>query len=592
MKNKVQIEVHPLIRLWWAISPRRRRQLFALLGFSLIAAAAEVFSLGMVIPFLGVLASPERIFTSAYAWPLIEIFRPTQPKDLLEPLAVVFCCATLAAALVRMIYIWARTRLTFTIGADLSNDIYRRTLYQPYSVHLSRNSSEVIDGISSKTSAVIFNILSPVLVIMSNLLMLVAILVAIFLYQPIIALVSFAGFGIIYGLIFKFTKTRLRRNSQQIATNSITLIKTLQEGLGGIRDVILDHLQEIYCLEYSRADSRLRRSQADNSITGEAPRFAIEALGMCLIAVLALSLAKGEREFSSTLPLLGVFAIAAQRLLPMFQQVYYSLTSLSGNEQSLKHALALLEQPLPQVDLSSNKEPILLRNAIVLQDAGFKYSEQGPWVIRNLNLCITKGSRVGFIGKTGGGKSTLLDIIMGLLPLSEGILRVDDETVTSLNNHRWQQRIAHVPQAIYLSDASIAQNIALGVPIENIDMQRVHQSARKAQLADTIDRWTLGYQTVVGERGIRLSGGQRQRIGIARALYKEADVLVFDEATSALDHETERAVMQAIELLGRELTILIVAHRISTLQQCDLVVELFEGQVHQSTSVATAFNLN
>jgi len=587
-----QKQVHSLARLWSVISRRRKRQLSALLVVSLITAAAEVLSLGTVIPLLGVFTAPERLFASAYADSLIAILHLTQPKDLLSPVTVLFCSATLIAALVRTTYIWLRTRLTFAIGADLSNEIYRRTLYQPYSVHLSRNSSEVIDGISTKVGAVIFNVLSPILVILSNSLMLALILAAVFFYEPIIALVAFAGFGIIYGVVFIVTKARLKRNSQQIATNSIIMIKTLQEGLGGIRDVLLDHAQGLYCAEYSRADSRLRRSQSENSITGEVPRFAIEALGMCLIAVLALSLAKSEKEFSATLPLLGGLALAAQRLLPMFQQIYYSFTTLNGNEQSLKDALVLLEQSMPQLNLTERKESVSLKDEIVLQDVGFKYGDQDPWILRNLSLRIPKGARIGFFGVTGSGKSTLLDIIMGLLPLSAGVITVDGKVIDLLNNQHWQQRIAHVPQMIYLADASIAANIAFGVPIENIDMERIRQAGRKAQLEELIDSWTLGYNTPVGERGIRLSGGQRQRIGIARALYKEADLLVFDEATSALDNETERVVMQAIELLGRELTILIVAHRITTLKQCDLVVELADGRVNRAGNFSSMFNEN
>ena len=582
-------EPYLLLRLWSVIAPPRRSQLLALLAFTLFASVAEVFSLATVIPFLGVLTAPEKIFSSAYAQPLISLLRPTQPKDLLGPITLIFCGATLFAAVVRMINIWLRTHLTFAVGADLSNEIYRRTLYQPYSIHLSRNSSVVIDGISIKVNNVIFGVLTPLLLIASNSLMLVSILAAILFYQPIIALLSFTGFGLIYGTIFQFTRARLRSNSRQIATNSTTLIKTLQEGLGGIRDVLLDRTQEVYCAEYRRADSKLRSRQADNSVTGEVPRFAIEALGICLIALLALNLSKGAEGFGTALPLLGGLAIAAQRLLPMFQQVYHSLTSLTGSEQTLMDALALIEQPLPLVLTQPGTESVPMRDSIILKGVGFKYSGHGPWVLRDLNLRIARGGRVGFVGTTGSGKSTLLDILIGLLSPTEGQLTVDGQLITPANSQCWQQRIAHVPQAIYLSDTSVAENIAFGVPLEHIDMGRVRQAAEKAQMADTIDNWTLGYQTLVGERGVRLSGGQRQRIGIARALYKKADVLVFDEATSALDNKTERAVMCAIEALGRDQTILIVAHRITTLNQCDLIVELAQGRVSRIGTFESVF---
>jgi len=214
------------------------------------------------------------------------------------------------------------------------------------------------------------------------------------------------------------------------------------------------------------------------------------------------------------------------------------------------------------------------QTAITLKDLGFRYTPQGPWVLRNLNLQIAKGSRVGFVGVTGIGKSTLLDIVMGLLTPSEGMLLIDNTVVNPQNPRAWQAHISHVPQAIYLSDTSIAENIAFGAPAELIDLQRVKQAAQQAQIAQTIEGWRNGYETLVGERGVRLSGGQRQRIGIARALYKRANVIIFDEATSALDNDTEAAVMQAVETLGRDITILIIAHHLTTLKNCDQIVEL------------------
>jgi ABC-type multidrug transport system fused ATPase/permease subunit len=573
---------HPYARLWRAILPRRRAQLSALLAFTLLASLAEVFSIGAVLPFLGVLTAPEKVYTHEFAQPLIQALALSQPQDLLMPVTVLFCAAALLAAVVRVLSIWLRTRLTFATGADLSNEIYRRTLHQPYAVHLARNSSEVIDGISGKVSNVINGVLSPLIVIASNSLMLSVILGALLLYQPVIAMVAFGGFGLIYGAIYQLARARLRANSKEVAACSTQRIKSLQEGLGGIRDVLLDNTQEVYCAAYRQADRQMRRAQAEISITGEVPRFAIEALGICLIAALAYQLAQRPGGFQTALPLIGALAVAAQRLLPLLQQLYFAFTNLSGSEQSLLDTLTLLEQPLPAPPQNASSGSLPFHSDITCQGLGFKYREDGPWVLRDLNLHIPKGGRLGFIGTTGSGKSTLLDVVMGLLLPTEGALTVDGQAITAANSRHWQARIAHVPQAIYLSDASIAENIAFGVPPGRIDMARVRRAAAQAQMATTIEGWAAGYQTLVGERGVRLSGGQRQRIGIARALYKQADVLVLDEATSALDSETERSVMQAIEALGRELTILIVAHRITTLRGCNQVVELSHGQVVRS----------
>ncbi len=568
-------------RLWAAIPPKRRLQLLGLLAFTLLASVAEVFSIGAVLPFLGVLTAPEKVFSHPYAQALATRLGITEPEGLLLPTTVLFCGLALVAAVVRILTIWLRTRLTFATGADLGLEVYRRTLHQPYPVHLARNSSEVLDAISGKVNTVIFSVLGPLLVIASNALVLAVILVALLLYKPVVALVTFGGFGLIYLGIYRVSRAQLHANSRRVATSSTQRIKCLQEGLGGIRDVLLDQAQAVHCAEYRKADRRMRRAQAHNAITGEAPRFAIEALGVCLIAMLAFSLARQPGGFASALPVVGALAIAAQRMLPLLQQIYHAFTSLSGSDRSLKDTLALLEQPMPEAAPLIPGQRMPFEHALECRGLGFRYRADKPWALRDLNLRIPKGSRVGFIGTTGSGKSTLLDIVMGLLPPTEGELLVDGQPVSVADAGLWQRRIAHVPQTIYLSDATIAENIAFGVPRDRIDMARVRRAAAQAQMAQTIDTLEHGYDTRVGERGVRLSGGQRQRIGIARALYKQADVLVLDEATSALDGATERAVMEAIDALGSELTILIVAHRVSTLQFCDEVFDLAAGRLRR-----------
>ena len=246
---------------------------------------------------------------------------------------------------------------------------------------------------------------------------------------------------------------------------------------------------------------------------------------------------------------------------------------------SLQDTLDLLDQPLPDYADQPASQPLPFRQQICLDQISFRYRPDSPWVLNNIDLKIEKGSRVGFIGATGCGKSTLIDVIMSLLQATEGALGVDGKAVTMVNQRAWQAHIAHVPQAIFLADSTIEENIAFGVQKERIDHERVKMAARQAQIADVIEAWSGQYQTFVGERGVRLSGGQRQRVGIARALYKQADVIIFDEATSALDSETEQAVMQAIESLSVNLTILIIAHRLSTLKNCTQIVELSDGGI-------------
>lgn len=570
-------------RLWCHVSPRRRAQFGLLLVLMVLTSFAEILSIGAVLPFLGVLTSPERVFAHPVAQPFIEFLALETPQSLLLPLTVTFGLGVLLAGAMRLFLLWANTRLSFATGADLSINVYRRTLYQPYAVHVSRNSSQVISGISGKVNNIIHSAIMPVLALISSSIMLSMILIALLSVDPVIALAAFGGFGIIYAIIIRLTRKRLLIDSKLIASESINVLKALQEGLGGIRDVLIDGTQPTYCQIYRNADLPLRRAQGNNIFISQSPRYGMEALGMLLIAALAYVLAQQTDGVAKAIPVLGALALGAQRLLPVLQQAYGAWSAIQGGQASLRDALDLLDQPLPEY-AEQPSEPLPFRREIALRQLSFRYTPQTPWVLNNLDLTIPYGSRVGFIGTTGSGKSTLLDIVMGLLQPTQGTLEVDGQPITFSNHRAWQFHIAHVPQSIFLADSSIEENIAFGVPKAQIDPQRVRQAARQAQIADTIETWPKQYQTFVGERGIRLSGGQRQRIGIARALYKQADVIIFDEATSALDNETEQAVMQAIENLSGDLTVLIIAHRVSTLRNCTQIVELGDGGIKRIDS--------
>lgn len=565
-----------LYRLWHHISPRRRGQFGLMLVLMLVASFAEILSIGAVLPFLAVLTSPERVFEHAAAQPAIQMLGLTAPPQLLFPLALVFGITALLAGAMRLFLLWASTRLSFATGADLGMSIYRRTLYQPYAVHCARNSSEVITGISGKASGIIYSIILPFLTLISSTVMLVVILIALLSVEPLIALAAFGGFGLIYVFIIRLTRDKLLTDSQCVARESVQVVKSLQEGLGGIRDVLLDGSQAAYCQIYRNADLPMRRAQGNSAFISASPRYAMEAIGMLLITMLAYSLAQQAGGVGRAIPILGALALGAQRLLPVLQQAYGSWVGIQSGQVSLKDTLELLDQPLPDYAEHPVVRPLPFKHSISLKQIGFRYSPQTPYVLKQIDLVIAKGSRVGFIGTTGSGKSTLLDIVMGLLEPTDGLMEVDGQAITSSSNRAWQAHIAHVPQAIFLADSTIEENIAFGVPKDEIDHQRVRDAAQKAQISDSIESWPERYRTFVGERGIRLSGGQRQRIGIARALYKQADILIFDEATSALDNETENSVMQAIDGLSSDLTLLIIAHRLTTLKNCTQIVELGE----------------
>ncbi len=568
-----------LHRLWSHISARRRWQIGLLSVLMVLASFAEILSIGSIIPFLGVLTAPERVFSHPAVQPVIHALGVNAPVQLLLPLTFIFCIAALISGAIRLFLLWTSTRISFAIGADLGIAIYQRTLYQPYAVHCARNSSEVINGISVKANGVIYNVIVPTLMLLSAMVMLAIILVSLFVFEPVIALTVFGGFGLIYGFIIWLTKNQLLRDGQRIARESTQVIKSLQEGLGGIRDVLLDGSQATYCQIYRNADLPLRRAQGSNLFISYSPRYIMEALGMILIGILAYTLTQQSEGITKVIPTLGALALGTQRLLPLVQQAYAAWSGIRGGQASLQDTLELLDQTLPDHADQPADQSLPFKFSISLNKLGFRYSQQAPYVFKQLDLTIVKGSRVGFVGTTGSGKSTLLDIVMGLLQPTDGAIEVDGQAVTPTTNRLWQAHIAHVPQAIFLADSSVEENIAFGVPKDQIDHDRVRQAAKQAQIADSIETWPEQYRTIVGERGVRLSGGQRQRIGIARALYKQADVIIFDEATSALDSETEEAVMQAIEGLSKDLTLLIIAHRVTTLRNCTQIVELGDGGI-------------
>jgi ATP-binding cassette, subfamily B, bacterial PglK len=579
-----------LIRLWQNLSKRRHTQFYLLNILMIIASLSEVVTIGAILPFIGILTTPEQIYQHHLMEPVILYFDLTSPKQLMLPLTIAFILSALFAAAIRLILLYATTRLTIAVGADLSINIYSRTLYQKYSVHVSRNSSEVINGIIRKTDIVIGGIITPVLNLVSSFFMITGIIVALFAINILVALTASVGFGMLYWLVIMYARQQLKENSICVAEKSTQMIKSLQEGLGGIRDVLIEGRQQFYCKLYRNADLPLRRASGNNTFIGGSPKYAMEAIGMALIASLAYLITQQESRTLDAIPILGALALGAQRLLPAFQQSYNAFSSLKGSKSSFEDVLKLLDQPLPSYANEAQPIPIPFNKNIELKSLSFRYAKDAPWVLKNINLKINKGARIGFMGVTGSGKSTLLDIMMGLLDPTDGEFNIDGQAVISSNQRAWQTHIAHVPQVIFLTDSSIEENIAFGVSKDQIDHECVRQVAQQAQIASTIESWSKQYQTIVGERGIRLSGGQRQRIGIARALYKQADVIIFDEATSSLDNETEHVVMQAIEQLSKDLTLLIVAHRLTTLINCTQIVELGEGGIERVGSYQDVVN--
>lgn len=578
MKKNPHSLIQLLYRLGLCLDHRRRYQMLLVFLLMLISALAELVSLGAVLPFIAVITAPDHLLAQPVIKGIATFFNIHSSQEMKLPLTFSFIFIVSVASIFRMLFIWVSTRFSYACSGDIGGEVYRRTLYQPYEVHIARNSSQILSGITVKTASVTESLLA-VLTLLSSFILFITILFAFVAIDPVVALVAILSFGISYLLISQFSRRRLLLNSKCVARENTHVIKALQEGIGGIRDILIDGTQEIYSSIYQESNYALKSAQASNTFIGQSPRFGMEAFGVILIACLAYQLSLRAGGITIALQTLGALALGAQRLLPALQQSYQSWSSIVGNYGSLSDVVNFLEQPMPPETVRDNKKALFFKKDIHLKNIGFRYHLESPWILNNLTLTIPKGARVALVGLTGSGKSTTLDLLMGLLRPTVGELWVDDNHIQENNVCAWQKCIAHVPQAIYLTDATMVENIAFGVAVDKIDFERVKMAARLAQIDEFIEGCAEGYNTYVGERGVRLSGGQRQRIGIARALYKKATVLIFDEATSALDNSTEFNVMKAIQNLDRRLTVIIVAHRLTTVQHCDFIVELRNGQI-------------
>ncbi len=563
--------------LWRHVSKARRRQLWLLFALTLLGAVSEVATLGALLPFLSFIVSGAQ---GGPSYPALDavvaaLRLPTGPDSSLT-LTVLFCAAVLVAGVIRILLVVANTRYISAIGYELSVRIFERVLHQSYAHHLSRNTSSVVAALQ-QVKLITGGVFNPILQSISALVIGVCILAALFVFSPVISLVALVGFGTIYLGMTLFFRRRLQGDARQLAETQVETIRAVQEGLGGIRDVIIDGSQDVFLKRFADLDRGWWRIQSANALAGTAPRFAVEAVGVVLIATLAYVLVARTAYAAGALPLLGVIAMGAQRLLPLMQLVYGNWTLVLGNMGSAGAMLSVLEAPVADDWQQPLPPPLPFEREIRFNQVSFGYATSHALVLQPFELTIPKGARVGVIGKTGAGKSTLVDLLLGLLEPSGGTIDVDGQPLDAANRRAWQRQIAQVPQAVFLADASIAENIAFGIDPAHIDHQQVQLAAERAALATFIGTLPRGYATTVGERGVRLSGGQRQRIGIARALYKQATVLIFDEATSALDADTERAVMEAVRELPTDLTVVIIAHRMTTVAYCERVLVVEDG---------------
>ena len=576
-----------LLELYRLLSSKQRFTLYLLQALVIIMSILEVASLailGSFIALIGDLSNLQKNFIFLF---LQGTSFSASEESFLIFYSVITLIAITISAFFSMFVLWRLTIFGSLVGADLSNRLYHYYLHQSWLFHTSRNSSDLINKISNEANRVTNSVISQYMMLNGKLVMSLIISFALIIFDPIIAILGSLIFISGYFSIYKLAKGRLERNSKTL-TNSMKLrFKLMGEGFGGIRDTLLLGRQNLFSKRFQKASYDYFYALATSSIIGFLPRYFMELLAFCSVVLLVLYLLISYSGDPSTiLPIISFYAVAGFKLIPAFQQVYFSTTVIRANLssfESLKEDLSNApkispEQTEPKDQYSLKK--LNLQQSISLNNISFKYPKSDKDILNNVSFDIPAKEVIGIVGPSGSGKSTLIDLLVGLITPGSGAINVDQTKLDATNIKDWQRNIGFVSQSIFLSDSSIRENIAFGLPANLIEEARIDNVCKMARLEDFINELSDGLDTIVGERGVQLSGGQRQRIGIARALYNKVDVLVFDEATSSLDGLTEKKVMEAIYSLSGQKTVILVAHRLATVKKCNKIFLMHDGSIN------------
>ncbi|MES2843979.1 MAG: ABC transporter ATP-binding protein [Pseudomonadota bacterium] len=570
--------------LFELLTRHEQQRFYLVLAMITLMGLADMVGVASILPFLAVVGDPELIRSNTVLASVYSQFGFTTDQGFLTFLGCAVFSIVMLGLLVKVATIYAMARFTHMRNHSISSRLLDGYLRQPYAWFLNRNSADLGRTLLSDVDRVVIEALLPAMRIIAygvNLLFLVLLLV---LVKPWVAMITAFAVGLTYGAIFLIGRRALARfGTSRLEANSERYL-IAQEALGGIKDVKLMGLERSYVGRYAAPSLVLARSASAGQVIAEMPRHVLEAFAFGgMIALILVLLVTGTGNLLDVLPTLGLFAFAGLRMFPAVQQIYFGLTLMrmcAPMVESVHRDVVRTRANELHPDPKDDKVPLRLRNQLELRDISYSYPEARSGSLEGLNLTIPARSSVGIVGGSGAGKTTAVDLILGLLSPESGSMVVDGTAVTSINLRAWQMSIGYVPQQIFLVDDTISANIAFGLPATEIDHTAVERAARVASLHDFIVKdLPDGYATHVGERGVRLSGGQRQRIGIARALYHDPDVIILDEATSALDNLTERAVMEAVQAIGHQKTIIIVAHRLTTVRSCDVIFMLDKGKV-------------
>ncbi len=576
-----------LIEFYGFLDKVLKRRLIRIQFLIITSSVLETLSVLSIGPFMSFVASPELISTSNLSKYFLELFNISDSSSFLFFLGSMILILMVISALVAMLNVWKLSHLGGDIGADLSIRMYRHYINQSLPYHLKTNTSEIASKLIVESNRVTHSIVMQFLHLNSKIVLILMMTITILITVPIIAILGTTIFAISYILMFRFASKRLNRNGEAISQESQRRMQTINESFGGIKDVLIHDLREVFTEKYKKSTKNYYSSWRSTQVLSLLPRYAMElaAYGTIITATLFL-LATYENNIEKVLPVIAVFGLASMKILPAFQQCYFSISTIRANVNAFLVVRDELEDIHRQekfikaYDRPDTFIPFL--KSVNLSDVSFRYNENTDYVVKNVSLNFQANKTTGLVGPSGSGKSTIVNILTGLLPPSEGKITIDGQELNDDKMRSWQQRIGYVSQDIFLTDTSIKENIAFGFNFSEINDDKVYEAVKMAKLDEFVSTLPLGLDTGVGERGVQLSGGQLQRVGIARALYTNPEIIIFDEATSNLDRISEKLIMETISSLGKSTTIVMIAHRLSTVKKCDNIFLLNNGQVEDS----------
>jgi len=570
-------------QLFALLTDEQLKHFYVLQVLVVVMAFTELLGIASIAPFMALVGDMSILESNGVFAQLYQLSGLNDPMDFLFYTGVFVLVMLTFSTLVSMFTIWKLSIFGARIGTELADRLYSYYMQQSWQFHASGSSAQLTKQVSTEAARISNGIIQPLVRMNAKLVLALFISVGIVIYEPLIAILGLFIFSLAYFLLYRLVRKKLVSNGQKLSNVSTQRFRLMNEGFGGIKDVLLLNRSHDFIERFHNSGKVFARAQGTNIAISQVPRYFVELIAFGAMISLVLVLIKlHSGNLGEVLPILAVYALAAFKLLPALQQIYASVSTIKGNVAAFEAVKKDLERSFEN-QKSFNETPspisISLHKSIVLQQIEFSYPGKEIAAVDGVSMSIPANSVIGLVGSSGSGKSTLIDLLLGLLTPQHGSLYVDDIRITANNRRAWQNLLGFVPQSIFLSEGTIAENIAFGVPAKDINLEQVNKALTLANLSELVNQLPEGINTKVGERGVKLSGGQRQRIGIARALYHEAQVLVFDEATSALDGITEKIVMDAIHEFSGKKTIIMIAHRLKTVEKCDLIYFMEHGKI-------------